>query len=126
MIDYRKVKKIYFYTKELDMRNGMRRIQTLLGFNFSSFELMYTLFVFCAKDKRQVKIYYEDEYGSWLMINKLNEMKYKWPEQVSGGGYAVEDMKLLLKGLKVMSERKKEISYLKITIYINIYGKSII
>jgi hypothetical protein len=72
---------------------------------------MYTLFVFCAKDKRQVKIYYEDEYGSWLMINKLNEMKYKWPEQVSGGGYAVEDMKLLLKGLKVMSERKKEISY---------------
>lgn len=111
MIDYRRVKKIYFYTKELDMRSGMRRIQTLLGFNFSSYELMYTLFVFCARDKRQVKIYYEDEYGSWLLINKLNETKFKWPEQVSGGGYEVEDMKLLLKGLKVMSERRKEISY---------------
>lgn len=111
MIDYQKVKKIYFYTKELDMRNGMQKIQTLLGFNFSPVELMYTIFVFCSKDKRQVKIYYEDEYGSWLMINKLNYTKFKWPEQISSGVYEAADLKLLLKGLKVMSERKKEISY---------------
>lgn len=111
MIDYGRVKKIYFYTKELDMRNGMHRIQTLLSVNFSTMEMMYTLYVFCSKDKRQVKIYYEDEYGSWLLINKLNDRKFRWPEQIGGGGYQVEDMKLLLKGLKVMAERKKEIGY---------------
>jgi len=48
MIDYSKVKRIYFYTRELDMRSGMGRIQTMLGFNFSAVEMMYTLYVFCS------------------------------------------------------------------------------
>jgi len=111
MIDYRQVKRIYFYTEPLDMRNGMRSIQTLLAYNFSPIETIYTLFVFCSKNKKTVKIYYENEYGAWLLINKLNYTKFQWPKQINGKGCQTEDLKLLLKGLKVMEERVKEISY---------------
>lgn len=111
MIDYSKVKRIYFYTKALDMRKGMQGIQTLLGCNFSPIEMMHTLFVFCSQNRKQIKIYYEDEYGSWLLINKLNFTDFKWPNEISSGGYEASELKLLLKGVKMMSERRKEIAY---------------
>lgn len=111
MIDYKKVKQIYFYSNELDMRSGMKRIQMLLSVNFSPAELVYTLFIFCSKNRKQIKIYYEDEYGSWLLINKLNYSNFHWPREIQTGGYEVSDLKMLLKGLKIMEERQKEIGY---------------
>ena len=58
-----------------------------------------------------VKIYYEDEFGSWLLINKLNYSNFHWPRQIQTGSYDASDLKLLLKGLKIMEERQKEIGY---------------
>jgi len=40
MIDYRRVKQIYFYTKEIDMMAGMNRFQILLSCNFSPIETL--------------------------------------------------------------------------------------
>lgn len=111
MIDYKNVKQIYFYSNELDMRSGMKRIQMLLSVNFSPAELLYSLFIFCSKNRKQIKIYYEDEFGSWLLINKLNYSNFHWPRQIQTGSYDASDLKLLLKGLKIMEERQKEIGY---------------
>jgi hypothetical protein len=111
MIDYKLVKKVYFYTKEIDMRAGMNKLQILLYCNFTAIEMMNTLFVFCSKSRKAIKIYYEDEYGTWLLINKLNFTNYKWPEIERKGEYQIEDIKLILKGLRVMEERRKEIVY---------------
>ncbi|MDD4184068.1 MAG: IS66 family insertion sequence element accessory protein TnpB [Candidatus Izemoplasmatales bacterium] len=111
MIDYRGVKKIYFYTKEIDMRAGMKKFQILLCCNFSPIAMMHTLFVFCSKDRKTLKIYYEDEYGTWLLINKISFTKFKWPERISGSGYRVSDLKQILRGLKIMEEKTKEIGY---------------
>jgi len=111
MIDYRGVKKIYFYTKEIDMRAGMNRFQILLCCNFTPIEMMNTLFVFCSKDRKTIKIYYEDEYGTWLLINKIGFTKFKWPEHPNGEGYRISDMKAILKGLRLLEEKSKEIGY---------------
>jgi len=111
MIDYREVKKIYFYGQAIDMRAGMHKLQILLCCNFSAIAMMNTLFVFCAKDRKTIKIYYENEYGSWLLINKLSYLKYQWPVLEAGKGYRIEDMKAILKGLKVLEERNKEIGF---------------
>lgn len=111
MIDYSKVKEIYFYTEPLDMRKGMHGIQILLGCNFSPIEMMNNLFVFCSGNRKQIRIYYENEYGCWLLINKLNFTDFKWPKKIESGGYESSELKLLLKGLKIMSERRKEIAY---------------
>lgn len=111
MIDYRKVKQIYFYTKEIDMRAGMNRFQILLSCNFSPIEILNTLFVFCSRDRKTLKIYYEDEYGSWLLINKINFTKFKWPERIENGGYQAKDLEAILKGLRVIEDRKREIAF---------------
>ena len=83
MIDYQKIDKIYFYSKDMDMRVGMHKLQILLSCNFRPIEMMHTLFVFCSKNRKTIKIYYEDEYGTWLLINKINFTKFKWPEKNS-------------------------------------------
>lgn len=111
MIDYREVRKIYFYGQAIDMRAGMHTLQILLGCNFSPLAMMNTLFVFCAKDRKTIKIYYENEYGAWLLINKLDNLKYQWPQLEAGKGYRAEDLKAILKGLKVLEERNKLIGY---------------
>ena len=111
MIDYKRVKQIFFYTHPLDMRRGMSSIQVLLGYNFSPIEMMYTLFVFCSKNRKTIKIYFEDEYGCWLLINKLNYTDFKWPKKISNNSYDKSELDLLLKGLKIMDERVKEITY---------------
>jgi hypothetical protein len=111
MIDYRDVRQIYFYGAAIDMRAGMQKLQLLLCCNFSPVAMMNTLFVFCSKDRKTVKIYYENEYGSWLLINKLSFTKYKWPALEGGKGYRVEDLKAILRGLKVMEEKNKEIGF---------------
>ena len=111
MIDYREVKRIYFYGQTIDMRAGMHKLQILLGCNFSPIAMMNTLFVFCAKDRKTIKIYYENEYGTWLLINKMSYLKYQWPELEQGKGYRVADMKAILKGLKVLEAKNKEIGY---------------
>jgi len=111
MIDYKEVQKIYFYGQTIDMRAGMQKLQIILCCNFSPIAMMNTLFVFCAKDRKTIKIYFENEYGTWLLINKLNFTKYKWPELEQGKGYRVADLKAILKGLKVIEEKNKEIGY---------------
>lgn len=58
MIDYSKVRQIYFYTEPLDMRKGMHGIQILLGYNFSPIEMMYTLFVFCSQNRKQLESHF--------------------------------------------------------------------
>jgi hypothetical protein len=73
--------------------------------------MMHTLFVFCSKDRKTIKIYYEDDYGTWLLINKINFTKFKWPEVTRSGGYQVSDLKQILRGLKIMEEKNKEIGY---------------
>jgi hypothetical protein len=69
------------------------------------------IFVFCSKNRKTIKIYYEDEYGTWLLINKINFTKFKWPNQHRNEGYQVEDLKMILKGLKIVEEKQKEIGY---------------
>jgi len=111
MIDYKKIKKIYFYAAEMDMRAGMKKLQILLCVNFSPIEMLNTLFVFCSRNRKTIKIYYEDEYGTWLLINKINFTKFKWPAHNRSEGYQVEDLKMILKGLKIVEEKQKEIGY---------------
>lgn len=111
MIDYKKIDKIYFYSKDMDMRVGMHKLQILLSCNFRPIEMMHTLFVFCSKNRKTIKIYYEDEYGTWLLINKINFTKFKWPEKTKEIGYQASDLEYLLKGLKFIDEKNKEIGY---------------
>lgn len=68
MIDIKKVKNLFLYTDEVDMRMGINKIESVLALSFSPLEILHSAFIFVSKNRKQVKIYYEDEYGKWLLI----------------------------------------------------------
>jgi len=110
MINLNKVKDIHLYSKAVDMRMGMNKIEILLSLTFSPLEILHSVFIFISKNKRQLKIYYEDEYGKWLMINKLSYTTYMIPNLNERFKITKTDLEHLLKGVAMISMREKMVS----------------
>ena len=102
-------KNIYLYSENIDMRMGMNKIQLLIASNFSKIEIRHSVFVFCGNNGKQIKIYYEDDYGSWLLQNRLYDGKFKWPKGLEiGTKIKQEQLEGLCKGLEVIESKKIE------------------
>ena len=67
MIKFDTINEIHLYTGPTSMKMGILKIQQLVSFNFSPAQMINSVFIFCSKDKKTVKIYYENEYGFWLL-----------------------------------------------------------
>lgn len=111
MITFKENKKIYLYSENIDMRMGMKKIQILVASNFSKMEIRHSVFVFCSNNGKTIKMYYEDDYGSWLLQNKLFEGKFKWPKGLRiGTKISKEQLNGLCKGLEVIESRREKTS----------------
>ena len=111
MITFKENKKIYLYSENIDMRMGMKKIQILVASNFSKMEIRHSVFVFCSNNGKTIKMYYEDDYGSWLLQNKLFEGKFKWPKGLHiGTKISKEQLNGLCKGLEVIESRREKTS----------------
>ncbi len=108
MISFKTVNQIHIYTGATSMRMGIYKIQMLVAVNFSPAEIINSVFIFCSKDKKHIKMYYEDEYGYWLLQNKINQGNFKWPE-IEEGNIKIDKRQLewLLKGLDVIERKPK-------------------
>lgn len=107
MIKFSESKRIYLYSENIDMRMGMNKIQVLVGCNFSKIEIRHSVFVFCSSNGKQIKIYYEDDYGSWLLQNRLFDGKFKWPKGLEiGSTITKQQLEGLCKGLEVVESKR--------------------
>ena len=52
-------------------------------------------------------MYVEDEFGRWLMIRKLNYTSFKIPRSDEDGKLTSEDVRYLMDGAEIVSERKR-------------------
>ena len=103
MLEFSNTRTIYLYGKRVDMRMGLNRIQILCALNFTRLEIVNSLFIFCSKNSKQIKIYYEDEYGSWLLQNRLHDSTFKLPKDLTSGVRLNKNqLKLFLHGLDVV------------------------
>lgn len=107
MISFSKINRIHLYSGPTSMKLGIYKIQQLIAFNFSPAEIINSVFIFCSKDKKTVKIYYEDEYGFWLLQNKITAGTFKWPEIEEQIQIDKHQLDWLLKGLDVIERRPK-------------------
>lgn len=110
MIDLTNVKNIYLYTSNTDMRIGINKIELLLALSFSPIEIINSFFIFVSKNRKQIKIYYEDEFGKWLLINKLSYSIFQIPTGDEKLKITKTDLPYLLKGVKMLKMREKEIA----------------
>ena len=85
----------------------MQKIQVLLSQNFSPSELQHSIFVFISRSRKIAKVYVEDEFGRWLMIRKLNYTSFKIPRADEDGKLTSLDVKYLMDGAEIISERKQ-------------------
>lgn len=109
MIDLETVKNFYLYTNKVDMRFGIPAIQKRLALSFSPIQILDSLFIFVSRDKKSVKIYYENEHGCWLFINKLKYYKIQIENSIEKMEISEKDLKYLLKGVEMESQISKKI-----------------
>ncbi|MFA6624446.1 MAG: IS66 family insertion sequence element accessory protein TnpB [Bacilli bacterium] len=109
MIDLDKVREIHVYSAPVDMRMGIRALQILVYTNFSPAQTLYFVFLFVSKNRKAVKIYYEDERGTWLMLNKIGYGRFIWPHLEEGDEMTKADLRFLLAGVEIKSMRKLQI-----------------
>ncbi|MCC9261222.1 MAG: IS66 family insertion sequence element accessory protein TnpB [Methanobrevibacter woesei] len=110
MIDLSKVKNLYLYTSKVDMRFGIYAIQKRLALSFTPVEILGSIFIFISRDRKQVKIYYEDEYGSWLFINKMKYYKVQIESMLEAKEISKQDLIYLLKGVELKSRIEHQFS----------------
>lgn len=115
MIYFDKIKNIYLYASSCDMRMGMHKIQAMVAFHYKVEEILHSMFIFCSGTRKTIKIYYEDEWGCWLLQNNIAEGKFKWPEIGESVSIDKRQLDWLLKGLDVIAKlpkpRNKEEDY---------------
>ena len=114
MICFDKVKNIYLYASSTDMRMGLPKIQAMVAFHYKPEEILHSIFIFCSGTRKTIKIYYEDEWGCWLLQNNIAEGKFKWPEIGESVSIDKRQLRWLLQGLDVISKLpkpRKEVEY---------------
>ena len=109
MVRFSESKNIYIYSNTVDMRMGLNKIQVLVALNFSKIDRAHSVFIFCSKRRDTIKMYYEDDYGSWLLQERLFDTRFKWPEGLeSGRSISKQELNGLCKGLQVIESAPKK------------------
>ena len=80
MIDLEKIEGIYLYTGKTDLRASIYGLSIIIQESFPLETIRNKLFVFCSKDKRNIKIIELDYDGFWLYQKKLHKGKFRWPK----------------------------------------------
>ena len=109
MEDY-EIKRVLLYTKEVDLRVGIYRIQNLLATKFKPEEIKKSMFVFIGKNKHSAKIYYENDFGYWLLINKAPYFKIRANDEHDSITISRDELRKLLVGLPLNDPKKQEIA----------------
>lgn len=110
MIEFNEIKEIYAYCKDIDMRIGMNKIKSLLSMTFKPGEMINNLFIFVSRNRRCIKVYYEDLRGSWLLTNKIQYYKFQVEGLKEGEKISREDLECLLSGVEMKSKRENKIA----------------
>ena len=107
MIKFNCINQIHLYSGPTSMKMGIYKIQQLVAFNFSPAEIINSIFIFCSRNKKIIKIYYENEYGFWLLQNRLTTGNFKWPEIGERVKIDKRQLEWLFKGLDVIEHKPK-------------------
>lgn len=84
----------------VDFRCGIERLMEIVKENeldpFSN-----SLFVFCSKDKKRLKMLYFSGAGFYLILYKLSEGKFRWFKSIENKMISYKQMEWLLDGLEI-------------------------
>ena len=92
--------KVYFVAGATDMRKGIDGLLAEVAAHDDLNALDGSLFVFCSRNRRQIKVLYWDRNGFALYQKRLEKEYFKWPSNNSTQFVlSTRELQLLLYGL---------------------------
>lgn len=99
--------RIYLCCTPSSFCGGVAAFQMKIRVFFKEEDIPNSYFIFCNKNKKQIKIYYEDEKGSYLTIYRLHEGRFEFPE-ADGNAYKIDlrQLEWILEGMTILKREK--------------------
>ena len=103
---------VYFVLGATDMRKGIDSLSMIVS-TYDKNPLDGTLYVFCSRNRKMIKVLYWDKNGFALYQKRLESDKFLWPDESHGTlEISLTQLRWLLDGLNPLSTcGHKKISY---------------
>ena len=96
--------RVFFVLGSTDMRKGINTLALEVTSHSGLNPLDNSLYVFCSRDRRKLKVLYWDRNGFCLFQKCLEKDKFQWPEQNQEFiALSVRELHWLLDGLNPVS-----------------------
>lgn len=94
---------IYLHRDPVDFRKAINGLAVIVSEQFEGRLYDQAIFVFCNKNRSQLKVLYWDETGFVLWQKRLEKDKFKWPRHSAVGTIALshEQWCWLLRGFDI-------------------------
>jgi transposase len=101
--------KIYVYRKPVDMRKQSQGLCILVQEEMGLDLMSNSVFLFCSRNRKILKLVYFDKSGFALWAKRLEESKFSWLKDPNRelAEVSVEDTELLLEGLDIWRRFEK-------------------
>ena len=101
MFRFDKELKVYLHRTPIDFRAGINSLATMVEQVLELDPFAKALYVFCNRRRNRVKILAWDRNGFWMMLKRLEEDRFVWPDEASVPTLTVEQLHWLLEGIDV-------------------------
>jgi transposase len=100
---------VYLVNGFTDMRKSINGLSILVSDTLAMDPLSQAWFVFCNKQRDKLKILFWDTNGFWLYYRRLEQGRFRWPNQLiaqSSMGIEQRQLQWLLSGLPITNNTR--------------------
>jgi transposase len=90
---------VYLHRPAIDFRMGINGLAVLVEQALGLNPFAATVYVFSNRKRNRVKILGWDRNGFWLLLKRLEQDRFIWPEQAAVPTLTVEQLHWLLDGI---------------------------
>jgi transposase len=100
--------KIFIKPGPTDMRKQINGLSVAVEEEFGKALFSGSLFIFCNKPRRRLKILYWDRNGFCMWLKRLEKDRFPWPkDEAESKEITVSQLKMLLDGIDFFNAHKK-------------------
>ena len=90
---------VYLHRQAIDLRMGINGLAVLVEQALGMSPFASAVYVFSNRRRNRVKILGWDRNGFWLLLKRLEQDRFIWPEQAAVPTLTVEQLHWLLDGI---------------------------
>lgn len=97
---------VYLHRQAIDFRMGINGLATLVEQALGRDPFASAVYVFSNRRRNRVKILGWDRNGFWLLLKRLEQDRFIWPEEAAVPTLTIEQLHWLLDGIDLAVIRK--------------------